>query len=42
MSTTPVEILIRTDALRRILEDDPEVKLRLQNTAIEKCRGTQA
>lgn len=36
MSTTPVEILIRTDALRRILEDDPEVKLRLQNTAIEK------
>ena len=42
MSTTAatlapkVEVLIRTDSLRRILEEEPEVKLKLQNMAIEK------
>ena len=42
MSTTTtaiapkVEVLIRTDSLRRILEEEPEVKLKLQNMAIEK------
>jgi hypothetical protein len=33
---TPVEVLIRTDSLRKILEDDPQVKLKLQSMAIEK------
>jgi hypothetical protein len=38
-TTTPVpkvEVLIRTDSLRRILDEEPEVRLKLQNMAIEK------
>jgi hypothetical protein len=34
--STQVELLVRTDALRKILEEEPEVKLKLQNMAIEK------
>jgi ribosome recycling factor len=30
------ELLIRTDSLRKILEEEPDVKLKLQNMAIEK------
>jgi hypothetical protein len=30
------ELLIRTDTLRKILEEEPAVKLQLQHTAIEK------
>ena len=31
-----MELLIRTESLRRILEEEPEVKLKLQTMAIEK------
>jgi hypothetical protein len=34
--TPKVEILIRTDSLRKILNEEPEVSLKLQNMAIEK------
>jgi len=33
---TPIELLVSTDTLSKILEDDPEVKLKLQHMAIEK------
>jgi hypothetical protein len=31
-----IELLIRTDSLRKLLEEEPEAKIRLQNMAIEK------
>lgn len=39
MNTTPtpgIELLIRTDALRKILNDDPDTRLKLQSMACEK------